>query len=147
METVHAIRIAAGLTQAELAQRSGVAQPNIAAYESGSRHPSAKMLARLRKAAPPRPSTVLTQHRDQILALALHHKARRVQVFGSIARGEDVSGSDIDLLVQLDEDASIFDLAALTNALEDMTGLHVDVISEGGLRQGHDPIRDEAKPL
>lgn len=32
-------RGAAGLTQAQLAQRSGIARPNIAAYESGSREP------------------------------------------------------------------------------------------------------------
>ena len=34
---IRAARLAAGLTQAELAARSGVRQPNIAAYESGSR--------------------------------------------------------------------------------------------------------------
>ncbi|MDQ4501711.1 hypothetical protein [Sinomonas sp. ASV322] len=41
----------------------------------------------------------------------------------------------------------MFDLADLTTALEDVTGLHVDVVSEGGLRPGPNPIRDEAIAL
>ena len=60
---VRDLRAAAGLTQDELATRSGVAQPNIAAYETGQRTPSAAMLNRLRSAAKPRPSVVLAEHR------------------------------------------------------------------------------------
>ncbi|MGW6725053.1 helix-turn-helix domain-containing protein [Nocardia sp. NPDC055029] len=147
METVRDLRRAAGLTQAELAQRSGVAQSNIAAYESGTRRPSPTMLSRLRDAAKPRPSRVIAEHRDQIIALALRHKANRVRVFGSVSRGDDVSGSDIDLLVRFDADADLLDMAELMLDLEELTGLHVDLVSEGGLPAGPHPIRDEAKPL
>ncbi|MFD3744802.1 helix-turn-helix domain-containing protein [Nocardia sp. NPDC058633] len=147
METVRELRLAAGLTQAELAQRSGVAQPNIAAYESGNRRPSAAMMARLREVAKPRPSGVVAAHRDQIIALALRHKAHRVRVFGSVSRGDDVSGSDIDLLVRFDDDADLLDMAELMLDLEELTGLHVDLVSEGGLPPGPHPLRDEAKPL
>jgi transcriptional regulator with XRE-family HTH domain len=38
-DAVHRARIAAGLTQAELATRCGVARPNIAAFEAGRREP------------------------------------------------------------------------------------------------------------
>lgn len=101
------LRRAAGLTQDELAARSGVAQPNIAAYESGQRIPSAAMLDRLGAVAKPRPSVVLAKHRDAIIALARQHRASRVRVFGSAARGDDVSGSDIDLLVRFASDADV----------------------------------------
>lgn len=144
---MRAIRLAAGLTQGELATCSGVAQPNIAAYESGQRTPSAAMLKRLRAAAKPRPSVVLAKHRSDIIALARQHKASRVRVFGSAARGEDVSGSDIDLLVRFAPDADVFDLADLTAALEELTGLHVDVVSERGLRPGPNAIVAEVRPL
>lgn len=146
VEEVRRLRLAAGLTQAELAARSGVAQPNIAAYESGQRTPSAAMLSRLRLAAPPRPSAVLAEKHAQILATAKEHKAENVRVFGSVARGEDTSGSDLDLLVTLAPDATVFDLAELIVELEDLTGLRVDVISERGLRPGS-TIRDEAVAL
>ncbi|AMM31930.1 Cro/Cl family transcriptional regulator [Sinomonas atrocyanea] len=139
--------MAAGLTQAELAARSGVAQPNIAAYESGQRRPSAAMLDRLRRAARPRPSAVIAEKRGQIIAIARKHKASNVRVFGSAARGDDTSGSDLDLLVTLAPDATVFDLAEFTVELEEMTGLHVDVVSEGGLRPGVNRIRDEAVAL
>jgi len=141
------LRLAAGLTQGELAARSGVAQPNIAAYERGQRVPSAAMLDRLNAVAKPRPSVVLAKHRDAIIALALRHKASNVRVFGSALRGEDVSGSDIDLLVRFAADADVFDLADLTAELEELTGLHVDVVSERGLRGGANSIAREARPL
>ena len=144
---VRELRQAAGLTQQELARRAGVAQPNIAAYETGQRAPSAAMVARLRAAAPPRPSRVVADHRAEILALAREHKAAHVRVFGSVARGEDVSGSDLDLLVTFEPGATIYDLAELIDALEDLTGLRVDVVSEGGLRPGPNPIRDQAIAL
>jgi predicted nucleotidyltransferase len=90
---------------------------------------------------------VLAKHRRDIIALARQHKASDVRVFGSAARGQDVSGSDIDLLVSFAPDADVFDLADLTLALEELTGLHVDVLSERGLRPGSNPITAEARPL
>lgn len=147
MNAVRQLRQAAGLTQAELAERSGVAQPNIAAYESGQRQPSSAMLARLRRAARPRPSGVLAERRAEIIDAARRHRARDVRVFGSVARGEDVSGSDIDLLVRFEDGADLYDLAELTLALEELTGLRVDVVSEGGLHRGPNAIRDDAVPI
>lgn len=141
------IRNRAGLTQQELSALSGVAQPNIAAYEKGTRNPSAQMLARLAAAAKPRPSTVLSRHREAIRAIAAQHKALDVKVFGSVARGEDRPGSDLDLLVTFRPDASLFDLTGLAEDVEELTGVHVDVVSEGGLREGHEEIRAQAVAL
>jgi uncharacterized protein len=105
------------------------------------------MLARLRAAARRRPSVALATHRRAIIALARRHKASHVRVFGSAARGEDVSGSGIDLLVCFAPDADVFDLADLTAAIEELTGLHVDVVSERGLHRDTNPIAAEAQPL
>ncbi len=146
-ESVAEIRRRAGLSQQELAELSGVAQPNIAAYEKGTRRPSAKMLKRLAAAAKPRPSAVLAAHRASIKALAREHKALDVKVFGSAVRGDDRPGSDLDLLVEFARGASLFDQIGLAQDLEDALGIHVDVISEGGLRKGHDDIRAQARPV
>lgn len=145
--SVAQIRRRAGLTQKQLADLSGVAQPNIAAYEKGTRRPSAKMLARLEAVAKPRPSTVLAKHKAEIKELASAHKALDIKVFGSVARGEDHPGSDVDLLVKFAPDASLFDQAGLAQDIEDILGVHVDVVSEGGLRAGHDEIKTQARPL
>jgi uncharacterized protein len=146
-QTVADIRRQAGLSQKQLADLSGVAQPNIAAYESGARRPSAKMLARLKAAAKPRPSVVLAARRAEIKRLASRHKALDIRVFGSVARGEDRPGSDVDLLVRFAPDASLFDQIELAQDIEDILGVHVDVVSEGGLRTGHDEIRAQARAL
>lgn len=37
--TLRSVRVAAGLTQAQLGQRAGVARPNVVAYEAGRREP------------------------------------------------------------------------------------------------------------
>ena len=41
------LRLAAGLTQSDLADRSGIARPNIAAYEAGRREPKWSTAERL----------------------------------------------------------------------------------------------------
>ena len=42
------------------------------------------------------------------MAIASRHHASRVRLFGSAARGDDRPDSDIDLLVDFDEDSSLF---------------------------------------
>src|ERR671916_136802 len=92
--------------------------PPIAAYERGTRNPSAEMTARLIQAARPRPSVLVDQYREEIRAVAHSHRAGHVEVFGSVARGTDEPGSDLDLLVTFDADASLLDQAALQADLE-----------------------------
>ena len=135
------------MTQEELAARSGVAQPNIGAYETGRRKPSPAMVHRIIKAARPRPSTLLREHRAEVLALAAANHASDVRVFGSIARGEDTPDSDIDLLVRFENGASLFDLVRFAEKLEAMLGVHVDVLSDNGLEDRHQEIRDQALAL
>ena len=145
--TVAELRRQAGLTQSQLAALSGVAQPNIAAYERGTRRPSPKMLARLAEAAKPRPSLVLEKNRADILRIAARHHALDVKVFGSVAQGTDTPGSDIDLVVRFAPGASVFDLVELQQELEESLGVGVDVVSEAGLGAGHTHILREARPL
>lgn len=95
----------------------------------------------------PRPSRVLAEHRAEIAERAKKHGATLVQVFGSVARGEDRPGSDLDLLVTLEEGTSLFDLAVLQADLEDLLGISVDVVSAGGLGPRHEQILREAVPL
>lgn len=140
-------REAAGLSQSELADRTGVAQPNIAAYESGRRRITPAMEARFEAALGLRPSHVLEHRRSDVLDAARRHHATNVRVFGSVARGEDTPASDLDLLVTFDQDASVFDLADLIEELRLITGIEVDVVSEAGLRPRHARIVAEAVPL
>lgn len=71
---------------------------------------------------------ILARHRSEIVALAHAHKASNIRVFGSVARGEDDEASDIDLLVDLDPGADLFDLAALDTELTELLGRPVDIV-------------------
>jgi predicted nucleotidyltransferase len=133
-ERIQSARRLAAMTQQELAERSGVRQPNIAAYENGRRQPSPAMLARLLDAARPRPSVLLARFREQVLEIAARNHAEGVRVFGSIARGEDSPESDVDLLVTFGPEASLLDQAGLIAELEDLLGAHVDVVSDRALK-------------
>ena len=75
------------------------------------------------------------------------HRGRSVAVFGSVARGEAGPDSDVDFLVEFEAGSSLFDLLHLSDALEELLGRPVDVVSVGGLKDRDERIRREAVPL
>jgi predicted nucleotidyltransferase len=85
--------------------------------------------------------------REQVIAIASRHHASRVRLFGSAARGDDRPDSDIDLLVDFDEDSSLFDLMRMSRELEALLGRAVDVVSAGGLKTRDRAILAESVDL
>ena len=81
------------------------------------------------------------------MAIASRHHASRVRLFGSAARGDDRPDSDIDLLVDFDEDSSLFDLMRMSRELEALLGRPVDVVSAGGLKTRDRAILAESVDL
>ena len=135
---VRVLRELAGLSQAELALRSGVAQPNIAAYEAGKRNASPAMVERLRDATKPLPHETLAANRVVLKQLAARYGLSNVRVFGSVARGTDTAESDLDLLVTRGDGVGLLGLAAFGEAASELLGVEVDVVTDGGLREGHE---------
>jgi len=78
---------------------------------------------------------LLRKNRDKILKTAARYGASNVRVFGSVARGTDDEISDIDFLVKLAPDRSLFDLGGLLYELRQILGVEVDVVTEDGLRE------------
>lgn len=85
--------------------------------------------------------------RDEICAIVRRHRGRSVAVFGSVARGEETESSDIDFLVEFEPGSSLFDLLHISEELEALLGVPVDVVSAGGLKDRDEHIRREAVPL
>lgn len=57
-------------------------------------------------------------------------------LFGSFARGEETPQSDVDLLVQYDDEGiSLLKHAAMLNELEEILDRPVDIVEDGTLRQ------------
>jgi predicted nucleotidyltransferase len=86
----------------------------------------------------------LRSRRHQIVELAEKRGAHNVRIFGSVARGEQSSDSDIDLLVDFEPGRSLLDLTGLWLDLEGALGCKVDVVSSRGLRPRFAPevLRD-----
>ena len=156
----------AGMSQVELANRAGLTQSVISDYERGRRQPSLPTLMSLIDATGHRlvtdlepdhgPDTrrpshrhaqLLARHRVAVLAAAAHHGARNVRVFGSTARNEDHAASDIDLLVDLGDDAGLIALAALQRELQEILGVPVDVVPASSLKAELGGAVTESIPL
>ena len=77
---------------------------------------------------------------DTILRLAAISNLRGVSVFGSVARGDDIDTSDVDLLVDTTPETSLIDLARFERDMEALFDRSVDVVTRASL----DPERDAA---
>jgi uncharacterized protein len=73
---------------------------------------------------------IIGDKREAILQLAAQRGAFNVRVFGSVARGEAAAESDLDLLVEFGENASLSDLVGLWQDLSALMEREVDVIVE-----------------
>ena len=78
--------------------------------------------------------SVLQTKRSQILQIAARNGVKRLRVFGSVARGTDDAQSDIDFLVELAPDRSLFDLGNFLYEVRSLLGREVDVVTEKGLQ-------------
>ena len=95
-----------------------------------------------------RPSDALALHRARIRQIALSHHVQDIRVFGSTLRGEDIEGSDLDLLVEPTSETTLFDIGAIRFELKQLLGLDIDVLTPNALP---DKVRarvlQEAQPV
>jgi uncharacterized protein len=142
----------AGLTQQQLAARAGVTQSVISAYESGHRQPALTTLAALVEASgfdldvrlrrQPSPLHRLTgpvgqrvrRHRRELTSAAAACGIKHLQVFGSVARGEDRPDSDVDLLADIPAGLGLVPLGSVTAEFERILAARVDLVPAGALK-------------
>ena len=80
-----------------------------------------------------KPFTKLRMRLADVRAVIARYPVRNPRVFGSVARGDDKEGSDIDILVDPLETTSLYDIAGLELELGDLLGVKVDVTTPGGI--------------
>lgn len=163
-ELVREARARAGLSQAALGERAGVAQSVVSSYESGAREPSLAMLSKLVLAAglelditvrKPRLRRFLgpvgrkvDANREALLEILDRHLVTDPRVFGSVARGDDRLDSDLDLLVDLPGGVGLLSLGRIEAELEGVLGSRVDLIPARDLkRRVRETIEREMVPL
>lgn len=171
-DLIREARVAADLTQQELARRASTSQPAIARYEQGAALPTLPTLERLLLACGRRPllstvaandasavgtsvrsqlgprATALRRRRRRLLEAARRRGARNLRVFGSVARGDERPGSDVDFLVELEPGRTLLDLAAFRREASRILDAPVDVATPDMLKERiQAEVLAEALPL
>lgn len=129
--------VATGMSQRQIAETLKISQPAVSQQLKFS--PDIEAM---------HPSDLLEAATPVIKVLAAERGYRRLAVFGSVARGEAQSTSDIDLIVESPTGTSSFDFLRFKQLLERVLGREIDLVDYGGLRpQLDDDIRLEAAIL
>jgi predicted nucleotidyltransferase len=73
---------------------------------------------------------------ERVAELCRRYRVKELSVFGSVARGDWGPNSDVDLLVEFVPNSGIglIEYAGLMNALSDLLGRKVDLVSKRGLK-------------
>lgn len=71
--------------------------------------------------------------KNKIVPVLKKYGVTKASLFGSVAKNKQTENSDIDLLVELPENASLFELASLKQDLEDILEIEVDVLTFNSL--------------
>jgi predicted nucleotidyltransferase len=91
---------------------------------------------------------ILIEKREDILRIAAKHGVSRIRVFGSAARGESRSESDLDLLVEVTGPTTPWFPGGLVAELEQFLGRRVDIVEPDGIRESlRREILQDAVPL
>jgi hypothetical protein len=80
-----------------------------------------------------KPSEVFAQHRDTIRRIVLESGMTNPRLFGSALHGDDIDGSDLDILIDPSQETSLLDLVALQMQIEDALSIKVDVLTPNSL--------------
>ena len=92
----------------------------------------------------PRLSELVEGRKLDIRLLAERYGISNVRIFGSVARGDSHAGSDIDFLVDIPREATLFDLSRFRRELAALLGVEVDVVSSRALLSRDRDVLEEA---
>lgn len=80
-----------------------------------------------------KPSAAFQMHRIAIRGIVERHRARNARVFGSVAQGCDIEGSDLDILIDPTPETTLFDIGAIRHEIFELLGVPVDVLTPRAL--------------
>lgn len=77
----------------------------------------------------------IRRKKQQLYQIAARHGISRIYVFGSVARGESRDVSDIDFLIEMDENVSALGVGAFQYEVQQLLGTPIDVIPTFALQK------------
>jgi predicted nucleotidyltransferase len=95
-----------------------------------------------------RPSLAVKNNIDQMRAIVARYPVKNARLFGSASRGDDIDGSDLDILVEPTDATTLLDLARLKLELERLLGVGVDIATPRALPKDlAENLASDLKPL
>jgi len=95
-----------------------------------------------------KPSIALNRNREAIRSVVERHRALNARVFGSVVRGDDREGSDLDILIDPPSETTMFDIGAIRHELLHLLGVPVDVLTPNSLPdEFRSKVIAEARPV
>ena len=86
-------------------------------------------------------------YRNLLADFFKNQPVRRAYLFGSFARGENNSESDLDILVELEPGTGLFKFISIQNQLQIALRMQIDLVSANGLSPKIKPFIDSEKIL
>lgn len=78
----------------------------------------------------------------------MRHHVRNIRIFGSVLRGQDSEGSDLDLLVEPTSETTLLDIGANRHELRTLLGVDVDVLTPKALPDSYrEQVLADAVPV
>lgn len=74
-------------------------------------------------------NAILEEIKTKTLPILKQAQIRKAAIFGSYVRGDSTKESDIDILVELPDSATLFELGGLKVTLEERLNKKVDVVT------------------
>ncbi len=78
----------------------------------------------------------------KIVSILKGYNAGSIAVFGSFARGDDKSDSDIDLVVKFDKKKSLLSLIRIEREISETVGRKIDLLTEESI---HPRLKERIK--
>jgi len=86
--------------------------------------------------------------KEKILPILKTHHVKRAGIFGSFAREEITPDSDLDLVLEIDDDISLLDFVGIKLEIEEAIGREVDLVEYNAIRPLlRDRILNEEVPI
>jgi len=85
---------------------------------------------------------------EKLIHILRKHGAKKIEIFGSYARGEQKETSDLDVIVEFEKRKSLLELVGIEQELEDNLGIKIDLLTEASISPYlMEKIRKESKVI
>ena len=85
---------------------------------------------------------------EKLIHILRKHGAKKIEIFGSYARGEQKETSDLDVIVEFEKRKSLLEIVGIEQELEDNLGIKIDLLTEASISPYLiEKIREESKVI